>query len=98
MLTTDDDEQAEKLRLLRSHGEKEEYKAAMLGHNYRMPEIEAAIGIEQLKKLPTFAEKRRKNAETLTKKLSHLKQLVLPVEPKGCRSSWYLYTVRLRKG
>jgi dTDP-4-amino-4,6-dideoxygalactose transaminase len=98
MLTTDNDEYAEKLRLLRSHGEKEEYKAALLGHNYRMPEIEAAIGIEQLKKLPTFVEKRRRNAETLTKKLSSLKQTVLPIEPRGCRSSWYLYTVRIRKG
>jgi len=98
MLTTNDGEYAEKLRLLRSHGEKEEYKAAMLGHNYRMPEIEAAIGIEQLKKLPTFVEKRRRNAETLTEKLSDIKQLALPVEPRGSRSSWYLYTVRLRNG
>jgi dTDP-4-amino-4,6-dideoxygalactose transaminase len=98
MLTTNNDEYAEKLRLLRSHGEKEEYKAALLGHNYRMPEIEAAIGIEQLKKLPIFVEKRRKNAETLTKKLSGLKQLVLPIEPRGCSSSWYLYTARIRKG
>jgi len=98
MLTTNNDEYAERLHLLRSHGEKEEYKAALLGHNYRMPEIEAAIGIEQLKKLPTFLEKRRKNAETLTKKLSDLKQLVLPIEPRGCKSSWYLYTARIRKG
>ena len=98
MITTNDDECAEKLRLLRSHGEKEEYKAALLGHNYRMPEIEAAIGIEQLKKLPTFVEKRRRNAEALTGKLSDVKQLVLPSEPRGCRSSWYLYTVRIRNG
>jgi len=98
MLTTNNDEYAEKLRLLRSHGEKEEYKAALLGHNYRMPEIEASIGIEQLKKLPTFVEKRRRNAEALSEKLSDVKQLVLPVEPRGCRSSWYLYTVRLRNG
>ncbi len=98
MLTTNDDEYVEKLRLLRSHGEKEEYKAALLGHNYRMPEIEAAIGTEQLKKLPAFVEKRRRNAEALTEKLSDVEQLVLPVEPKGCRSSWYLYTVRLRDG
>jgi len=98
MITIDDDEYAEKLRLLRSHGEKEEYKAALLGHNYRMPEIEAAIGIEQLKKLSAFVEKRRRNAEVLTEKLSDVKQLVLPIEPRGCKSSWYLYTVRIRRG
>jgi len=98
MITTDNDDYAEKLRLIRSHGEREEYQAAALGHNYRMPEIEAAIGIEQLKKLPTFADKRRKNATTLTEKLRDVKDLVLPIETKGCRSSWYLYTVRLRNG
>jgi len=98
MVTSNNDEFAEKLRLIRSHGEREEYKASTLGHNYRMPEIEAAIGIEQLKKLPLFAERRRKNAESLTEKLSHAKQLILPIEPKCCRSSWYLYTVRIRKG
>jgi len=98
MVTTNNDEYAEKLRLIRSHGEKEEYKASMLGHNYRMPEIEAAIGIVQLKKLPAFLEKRRRNAELLTGKLSKTRQLVLPTEPKGCKHSWYLYTVRIQRG
>jgi len=98
MITTNNDEYAEKLRLIRSHGEEEEYKASMLGHNYRMPEIEAAIGITQLKKLPMFAEKRRKNAEVLTEKLRDVEPLVLPTETRGCRSSWYLYTVRIRSG
>lgn len=83
---------------MRSHGEKEEYEAAVLGHNYRMPEIEAAIGIEQLKKLPGFLKKRRRNAAALTKNLKDLEQLALPVEPEGSQSSWYLYTVRIRKG
>ena len=98
MVTTSNDEFAEKLRLIRSHGEREEYKASILGHNYRMPEIEAAMGIVQLKKLPMFVDKRRKNAEALTRRLRDVKQLVLPIEPRGCRSSWYLYTVRMRKG
>ncbi len=98
MVTTNNDEYAGKLRLIKSHGETEEYKASVLGHNYRMPEIEAAIGIVQLKKLPMFAAKRRKNAEDLTERLHGFEQLVLPVEPRGCRSSWYLYTIRIRKG
>ena len=98
MVTTNNDEYARKLRLIKSHGETEEYKASVLGHNYRMPEIEASIGIVQLKQLPVFAAKRRKNAEDLTERLDGFEQLVLPVEPRGCRSSWYLYTVRIRKG
>lgn len=96
MITTNDDEIAEKLRLIRSHGEKEKYKSISLGHNYRMPEIEAAIGCVQLKKLPDFLTKRRENAERLTKKLCNIKNLQLPCEPKGCRNSWYLYTVRVK--
>lgn len=99
MVTTNSDEHAETLRLIRSHGEKEEYVSTVLGHNYRMPEIEAAIGIVQLKKLPTFLEKRRRNAKLLTKKLAETKKkLVLPNEPKGYLHSWYLYTTRLQRG
>jgi len=98
MITTNDDEYARLLRAVRSHGETQEYVSNMLGHNYRMPEIEAAIGVAQLKKLPVFIEKRRRNADLLTKKLAGTKQLVLPAEPKSYRHSWYLYTVRIRKG
>lgn len=96
MVTTNNDEFAEKLRLLRNHGEKEKYMSIMLGHNYRMPEIEAAIGCVQLNKLPNFIEERRKNADRLTVKLSKIEQLKPPEEPKNCKNSWYLYTVRLK--
>ncbi|MCD6431250.1 DegT/DnrJ/EryC1/StrS aminotransferase family protein [Candidatus Bathyarchaeota archaeon] len=96
MVTTNSDETAEKLRALRSHGEKEKYKSLMLGHNYHMPEIQAAIGCVQLKKLPKFLAKRRENARRLTAKLKENNKLQLPKEPKGYRHSWYLYTVRLK--
>ncbi|MGB9959155.1 MAG: DegT/DnrJ/EryC1/StrS family aminotransferase [Candidatus Bathyarchaeales archaeon] len=96
MITTNDKEMAEKLKLLRSHGEKEKYKSILLGHNYRMPEIQAAIGCAQLAKLSVFLAKRRENAERLTEKLGKAKKLQLPTEPKNCRNSWYLYTVRFK--
>ncbi|MEM2975906.1 MAG: DegT/DnrJ/EryC1/StrS family aminotransferase [Candidatus Bathyarchaeia archaeon] len=96
MLTTNNAEYADKLRCMRAHGEKEEYMSSMIGHNYRMPEMEAAIGYIQLSKLATFLEKRRRNAEELTKNLSETEKLQLPMEPKGFKSSWYLYTVRLK--
>jgi len=95
MVTTNSDEFAEKLRSIRVHGEKESYVSSMLGHNYRMPEIEAAIGYVQLQKLPKFLEKRRRNAELLTERLREAKDLQLPTEPPGYKHSWYLYTVRL---
>ena len=96
MLTTNNDEIAGTTRSMRSHGEKEKYMSLLLGHNYHMPEIQAAIGIEQLKKLPKFVAKRRANAARLTKKLEKTKKLQPPIEPKGFKSSYYLYTVRLK--
>ncbi|MGD8506793.1 MAG: DegT/DnrJ/EryC1/StrS family aminotransferase, partial [Candidatus Bathyarchaeota archaeon] len=74
-----------------------EYVSRMFGHNYRMPEVTAAIGIIQLEKLPTFLEKRRRNAQRLTERLSGTKCLTLPAEPKEHKHSWYLYTVRLQQ-
>jgi perosamine synthetase len=96
MVTTNNDEIAENMRFIRSHGEKKKYKSLMLGHNYRMPEIEAAIGCVQLQKLPKFLAKRRQNAKRLTEKLQKTKRLQLPKAPKGYEPSWYLYTVRLK--
>jgi dTDP-4-amino-4,6-dideoxygalactose transaminase len=98
MITTNNDEYASLARAARSHGEMQEYVSSTLGQNYRMPEIEAAIGLVQLKRLPAFIETRRRNAESLARKLADVKELILPVEPRGCRSSWYLYTVRIREG
>jgi dTDP-4-amino-4,6-dideoxygalactose transaminase len=98
MITTNNDEIAEKLRLIRSHGEKEKYMSISVGYNYRMPEIEAAIGCAQLKKLPTFLAKRKENANKLTEILRRTKNLQLPKEPKGFTHSWYLYTVRIENG
>jgi dTDP-4-amino-4,6-dideoxygalactose transaminase len=95
MITTNNAAIAETTRYVRSHGEKKKYMSLMLGHNYHMPEMEAAIGCVQLKKLPKFVVRRRENVRRLNKILEKTK-LKLPVEPKGFKSSWYLYTVRLR--
>lgn len=95
MVTTNNDEVAEAVRFKRSHGEKEKYKSLMLGYNYRMSEMHAAIGNVQLEKLPEFLAKRRKNSEGLSAKLGEERRLQLPKEPEGYKHSWYLYTVRL---
>jgi dTDP-4-amino-4,6-dideoxygalactose transaminase len=97
MITTNSDEIAEISRYIRSHGEKKKYQSLMLGHNYHMPEVAAAIGVEQLKKLPNFVARRRQNAKRLTENLEKAKSLQLPSEPEGFKCSWYLYTVRLKK-
>jgi perosamine synthetase len=96
VITTDSDETAETLRLIRTHGEKAKYASLMLGYNYRMSEIQAAIGLVQLEKLPAFVAKRRKNAKRLTRILAKTDRLQLPEETKNRQHSWYLYTVRLK--
>jgi perosamine synthetase len=96
IVTTKDEELYNNLRTIRSHGEEKPYWVTRLGHNYRMSELSAAIGLAQLDKLPSFLEKRRKNAKLLTEILRSLKKLILPIEPEGRKHSWYLYTVRLK--
>jgi dTDP-4-amino-4,6-dideoxygalactose transaminase len=95
VVTTNNDELDETLRMIRTHGEKAKYASLILGTNYRMSEIQAAIGNVQLTRLEDFISKRRQNAQTLTKQLAKNKKLILPVESKDRLHSWYLYTARL---
>ena len=98
VVTTNDEKTAEVTRMVRTHGEKAKYASEILGCNYRMSEIQAAIGVVQLEKLPAFVAKRTENAQRLTEILSKTEKLCLPHEPEGGKHSWYLYTVRLYKG
>lgn len=76
MVTTDSDEIAERCRLIRNHGEvwvkgkKREYLSNILGYNFRMTEIQAVLGIEQLKKLEHLNKIRRENALFLHRELA----------------------------
>jgi len=78
IVVTNDDELAERIRLIRNHAESVvEYKkyknlVNMVGFNFRMTEIQAAIALEQLKKLPKLLKARKKNIEYLDQKLSKI--------------------------
>ncbi|MEM4576382.1 MAG: DegT/DnrJ/EryC1/StrS aminotransferase family protein [Candidatus Nezhaarchaeales archaeon] len=99
MITTNDVELARTLRSIRTHGQEwvgDELVSTRLGGNFRMPEIEAAIGRVQLKKLPKFLEVRRRNAKIMTELLEPLNEVELPFEPEGYKHNWYLYTVKFR--
>jgi dTDP-4-amino-4,6-dideoxygalactose transaminase len=98
LITTDNDQTEETLRMIRTHGEKAKYASLMLGNNYRMSEMQAAIGNVQLQKLPSFLAKRRQNAQQLTKLLEKSSKLILPYESEDRKHSWYLYTARLKGG
>lgn len=97
MVTTNDEYYAQLLKKIRSHGEERPYSVVTLGHNYRMTEIEAAIGFVQLNKLPSILEARKKNAETVTEALKDRESLALPTVMENVKHAWHLYTVRLRK-
>ena len=98
VVTTDNDQLDETLRMIRTHGEKAKYASLILGTNYRMSELQAAIGNVQLTRLKDFVAKRRKNAQILTKQLSKNSKLILPYESPDRLHSWYLYTARLLDG
>ncbi|MHA1607701.1 MAG: DegT/DnrJ/EryC1/StrS family aminotransferase [Candidatus Freyarchaeota archaeon] len=97
MITTNDRELAEKIKMIRNHGEKGDYGPSLLGHNWRLPEISAAIGVAQMRKINHFLEARRRNANHLTSLLEDMDLLVLPVEKENVRHAWNLYTVRLKE-
>ena len=61
-----------------------------------MTEIQAAIGVVQLRRLPDFFAKRSRNAERLTKNLEGTQKIKLPPELKNRKPSWYLYTIRIK--
>ncbi|PIN90869.1 hypothetical protein COU60_00810 [Candidatus Pacearchaeota archaeon CG10_big_fil_rev_8_21_14_0_10_34_76] len=93
MAVTDSDEIARKMRMLISHGENGRYNHVILGHNYRLSEIHAAIGIKQLELLNDFSERRRYIAK-LYRELLYDTGLVLPEDQENGRHSYHLYVIR----
>lgn len=94
MVTTNDKEIEEKARKLIEHGSAKKYVHEFLGYNYRMTDIEAAIGIEQLKKLDTFNQARRNNALHFNQKL---KNFILPEITEGHVFHQYIVRVNPKK-
>jgi dTDP-4-amino-4,6-dideoxygalactose transaminase len=95
MVTTDDDAVAEKIALLRQHGAGHRYHHDLLGYNFRMTEISAAIGRAQLAKLDRFNERRRRNASVLDEGLAGTPGVTTPRERPGYRHVYHQYTVRI---
>lgn len=110
MITTGNKEWDAKFRLLRQHGMSvpdtvrhgsakiifEEYP--ILGYNYRLTDIQAAVGREQLKRLPGVFQRRREIAAQYHERLREIAGLGLPHEPQTVRSNWQSFCVRLPPG
>ncbi len=107
MLTTNNSVYAEQFRLLRQHGMSvndrvrhlanqvifEEYN--VVGYNYRMTDIQAAVGREQLRRLPEIIVARRQLAERYAQMLSAIPGIEVPVEPPYARTNWQSYPIYL---
>ncbi len=85
------------MRIFRNHGQSARYFQDTLGFNYRMSDIYAAIGIEQLKSLSKFNRARIKNAQYLTSKLSDIPGLILPAVFKERIPVYHQFTIRITK-
>lgn len=98
MITTDNEVLNKKLRMLRNHGMEVRYHHDILGFNFRMTNMAAAIGIHQLKKLNIFNKKRAENARFLTEKLSKIKEIETPFIPSGFTHVFHQYTILVKRG
>lgn len=108
MITTNHDEGADKLRTMRAHSASvsmlarhttsnvvlEEYPD--VGYNYKMTDIQGAIGIVQMGRVEEIIAERRRLASRYNEILNNDERLVLPYEPPGCMHVYQSYTVRLR--
>jgi perosamine synthetase len=96
MIVTNDGDLAEKARIIKDYGQQPRFHHIMLGHNYHMGELNAALGIAQLKKIDDILTRKRKNAQRLTQKLSKLSQIKPPIELSGCMHTYCLYSVEVK--
>lgn len=101
-VTTNSDELADALRRFRSHGTVRRpelggwyYDVETLGYNYRLTELQAALGLSQLDKLERFVARRNEIAERYRDLLAHLPIDLPPAAPPGVRHAYHLFAVRV---
>ncbi|KPJ69277.1 MAG: UDP-4-amino-4,6-dideoxy-N-acetyl-beta-L-altrosamine transaminase [Syntrophobacter sp. DG_60] len=110
MATTENEDWAEKMRVMRLHGISSDtwkrhsqegfwyYEVIMQGYKYNMTDIQAALGMEQLKKLEFMSEKRKKIAQRYNKAFAGIEEIIIPFVKEDRVTSWHLYPIKLRVG
>jgi perosamine synthetase len=99
MITTNDEKLAARLRLLRGQGmdPQQRYWFPVIGFNYRMTNIEAAIGLAQLERIDLHLKKRKIIAEAYDQRLASLSdRIILPTADHGVDHAYWMYTIVLR--
>ncbi len=95
IITTDDADVADRLRVLRNQGMRARYQYEVAGHNYRLTDLQAAVALPQLDRYSETVSRRKANAAALTVGLEGVPGLVVPRELPGRSHVWHQYTVRV---
>lgn len=95
MVTTADDDVADRLRLLRNQGMRQRYVYEVPGHNWRMTDLQAALALPQMATYQAAVEARRANAASLSDGLADIPGLIVPRALPGRGHVWHQYTVRV---
>ena len=96
-VSTEDDNLADMLRMVRNHGMVHGYDTRHLGFNYRMPEVMAAIGTAQMDKLDGFIKKRQQNTKYLMDRFTKVEGATFTQDAADRTHVFYLYTLSIRK-
>ncbi len=97
MVTTNDEDLAEKAGMVRAHGESKRYEQSLLGYNYRMTDIAASIGLVQLKNIDKFNQIRNENAQYLSEGLTDVEGITTPEVADYATHIFHQYTIRVSK-
>ena len=95
VITTDDAETADRLRVLRNQGMRARYEYEVAGHNYRLTDLQAAIGLPQLERYEQTVAARQDNAARLSDGLADLTNIIVPRQLPGRTHVWHQYTIRV---
>ena len=96
LIATNDDVLAERIRLLRNHGGLRStfyYRFDEAGYNYRMSDVQAALGVAQFRKLDWILNRRRELASQFSTKLANAEGITPPIEPQDCHHTYQSYVV-----
>ncbi|MFA6548722.1 MAG: DegT/DnrJ/EryC1/StrS family aminotransferase [Candidatus Margulisiibacteriota bacterium] len=96
-ITTNSEEISQQLRVLRNHGTTKTYHHDLIGYNSRLDELQAAVLRIKLRKLDTYLDKRRQNAELYKKLLSGIPSLLVPSSPIPCTHTYNQFTLQVEK-
>ena len=110
MIMTNDKELYKRLSLFRTHGITRNqdfmtenqgdwyYEQLELGYNYRISDIQCALGISQMQRLPEFLRRRREIAEAYNEAFCDTEGILIPEQAKGTLNSWHLYVIQVIGG